>query len=45
MFQTLGLATERTRPLLEKLGNAYAALIFIGNCSIPVAIYVFHFGR
>jgi len=45
MFQTLGLATERTRPLLKKLGNAYAALIFAGNCAIPVAIYVFHYGR
>lgn len=38
MFQTLGLATERTRPLLKKLGNAYAALIFVGNCSIPLAV-------
>ena len=45
MFQTLGLATERTRPLFEKLGNAYAAIILIGNCSIPIAIYAFGYGR
>lgn len=45
MFQTLGLATERTRPLFEKFGKAYAALILIGNCSIPIAVYVFHYGR
>jgi succinate dehydrogenase / fumarate reductase cytochrome b subunit len=38
MFQTLGLATERTKPHVEKFGNAYAALIFLGNCSIPIAI-------
>lgn len=45
MFQTLGLATERSRPLLDTVGKAYAALIFLGNCSIPVAIYFFHLGR
>ena len=42
MFQTLGLATERTRPIFEKIGNAYAALILIGNCSIPLAVLL-HF--
>jgi succinate dehydrogenase / fumarate reductase, cytochrome b subunit len=45
MFQTLGLSTEKTRPLFTKLGKAYAALILIGNCSIPIAIYFFHYGR
>ncbi len=45
MFQTLGLATERTRPIFEKIGSAYAAIILIGNCSIPIAIYVFGYGR
>jgi succinate dehydrogenase / fumarate reductase, cytochrome b subunit len=38
MFQTLGLATARTWPLFQKVGIAYAALIFIGNCSIPISI-------
>ena len=39
MFQTLGLATQRTLPLFKLIGRAYAALIFIGNCSIPLAVY------
>lgn len=45
MFQTLGLNTEKTAPLFKKLGWAYALLILIGNCSIPIAIYVFGYGR
>ena len=45
MFQTLGLSTEKTRPLFEVVAKAYAALILIGNCSIPIAIYFFHYGR
>jgi succinate dehydrogenase / fumarate reductase cytochrome b subunit len=38
MFQTLGVATERTMPHFEKFGSAYAWLIFVGNISIPIAI-------
>lgn len=38
MFQTLGLVTARTWPLFQKLGIAYAAIIFIGNSSIPLAV-------
>lgn len=38
MFQTLGLATAKTWPLFQKLGVAYAAVIFIGNSSIPLAV-------
>ena len=45
MFQTLGLSTEKTRPMFEKIGKAYAALILIGNCSIPIAIYFFGYGK
>lgn len=45
IFQTLGLATHRTWPLFEKLGKAYALLILVGNCSIPIAILVFGYGR
>lgn len=45
MFQTLGISTEKTRPVFELIGKAYAALILIGNCSIPIAIYFFHYGR
>ncbi len=45
MFQTLGLSTEKTRPLFNLIAKGYAALILIGNCSIPIAIYVFHYGK
>lgn len=38
MFQTLGLTTARTWPVFKGLGVAYALLIFVGNCSIPVAV-------
>ncbi|WP_038170406.1 succinate dehydrogenase cytochrome b subunit [Verrucomicrobium sp. BvORR106] len=38
MFQTLGLATARSWPVFKALGLAYAAFIFIGNCSIPLAV-------
>ena len=44
MFQTLGLNTEKTAPFYHKVGWAYALLILVGNCSIPVAIYFFHYG-
>lgn len=40
MFQTLGLATQRTLPVFQFVGRAYAAIIFIGNCSIPLAVYL-----
>jgi succinate dehydrogenase / fumarate reductase cytochrome b subunit len=45
MFQTLGLGTDKTRPLFEKLGKAYALFILVGNCSIPIAIYCFNYPR
>ena len=45
LFQTLGLATNRTWPLFQKLGRAFALLILVGNCSIPVAIWLFGYGR
>lgn len=38
MFQTLGLATERNWPLIRRCGIAYALIILIGNCAIPIAI-------
>ena len=37
VFQTLGLRTERSWPLIRGLGYGYAALIFFGNISIPIA--------
>jgi succinate dehydrogenase / fumarate reductase cytochrome b subunit len=38
MFQTIGWSTERTRPWFRLLALGYAALIFVGNCSIPLAV-------
>jgi succinate dehydrogenase / fumarate reductase cytochrome b subunit len=43
--QTLGLNTEATDKLFAKLGKAFALLVLIGNCSIPVAIWLFGYGR
>ena len=37
VFQTLGLRTERSWPLIRAAGYGYAALIFFGNISIPIA--------
>lgn len=45
IFQTLGLATQQTWPIFQRLGQAYALLILVGNCSIPVAILFFGYGR
>ena len=45
MFQTLGLNTEKTAPFYQKVGWAYALLILAGNCSIPIAICFFGYGR
>lgn len=45
LFQTLGISTDKSEPLFKKLGHLFAGLILIGNCSIPVAIYFFHYGR
>ncbi len=45
IFQTLGLATQQTWPIFQKLGQAYAVLILVGNCSIPIAILFFGYGR
>ena len=45
MFQTLGLTNKKTWPLIDKAGKAYALFILVGNCSIPIAIWIFGFGR
>lgn len=45
LFQTLGIATDKSEPLFKKLGYLFAGLILIGNCSIPIAIYFFGYGR
>lgn len=45
LFQTLGFTTHRTAPVFKTLGHAYATLILVGNCSIPLAIWLFGYGR
>ncbi len=38
VFQTLGLRSEKTAAPIEWFGRAYAAFIFLGNISIPIAV-------
>jgi succinate dehydrogenase / fumarate reductase cytochrome b subunit len=45
MFQTLGLSTEKTRPGIQLFAYAYAILIFVGNCSIPLAVLMGYFNK
>lgn len=44
MFQTLGLRSQKTAMPIDALSYGYAALIWIGFVSIPVAINFFGFG-
>ncbi len=45
VFQTLGISTDKTEPMYGALARVFAAVILIGNCSIPIAIYFFGYGR
>jgi succinate dehydrogenase / fumarate reductase, cytochrome b subunit len=45
VFQTLGLRSNKSAAALQQLSIGYAAFIWIGFVSIPVAILVFGFGR
>jgi succinate dehydrogenase / fumarate reductase cytochrome b subunit len=45
IFQTLGLRSKKSAPLIEKLSKGYALVIWLGFLSIPLAIYFFKFGR
>ena len=38
MFQTLGLTTQKSRPLIECAGHALALALFAGNCLMPIAV-------
>lgn len=38
VFQTLGLSSPKSRPLIEAAGKAVALLLFAGNAFIPLAI-------
>lgn len=45
IFQTLGISTDKTEPAYGAFARIFAAVILIGNCSIPIAIYFFGYGR
>jgi len=40
LFQTVGLRNAKTRLPIELLSYGAAAVIFVGNCSIPLTIFV-----
>ncbi len=45
MFQTLGLRSKKSAPMITAISKGYAVLIWLGFISIPLAILVFKFGR
>ena len=38
IFQTLGLSTDKSWPVIRKAGTAFAIIIFLGFVSIPIAV-------
>lgn len=44
IFQTLGLRTKKTAGAITVLSKVYAAVIYLGFISIPLAILLFGFG-
>ena len=45
MFQTLGLRSKKSAPMINALSIGFAWVIYLGFISIPIAILVFKFGR
>lgn len=45
IFQTLGLRSRKSKGLIQLVSKGYALLIWVGFLSIPIAIFVFGFGR
>jgi succinate dehydrogenase / fumarate reductase cytochrome b subunit len=45
VFQTLGVRSEKTASIIKTIGSLYAVLIWAGFLSIPIAIFVFGYGR
>jgi succinate dehydrogenase / fumarate reductase cytochrome b subunit len=45
MFQTLGLRSKKSAGLIDLISKGYALVIWAGFLSIPIAIYIFKFGR
>ncbi len=44
-FQTLGFRSQRSKGLIDCFGKAYAVAIWLGFIVVPVAVFVFKFGR
>ena len=40
IFQSLGLRSKKTFGYFDKLARASALLVFLGNCAIPLAIWI-----
>lgn len=40
LFQTIGIRNVKTRNSIQTFSLVFAALIFIGNCSIPLSIWL-----
>ncbi|MDA0766754.1 MAG: succinate dehydrogenase cytochrome b subunit [Verrucomicrobia bacterium] len=45
VFQTLGFRSRKASTAIKIFGNLYALVIWIGFLSIPIAIFVFGYGR
>lgn len=45
IFQTLGVNSRKTRGPVELFSWGYSGIIWLGFISIPVAIFIFKFGR
>lgn len=45
MFQTLGLRSKKSAPIVTAISKGYAVLIWVGFISIPISILVFGYGR
>jgi succinate dehydrogenase / fumarate reductase cytochrome b subunit len=45
MFQTLGLRSKKSAPMVSFISKGFALVIWLGFISIPIAILVFGFGK
>ena len=44
IFQTLGFRSKKAASLIQQVSLGYSLFIWLGFISIPIAIWVFHFG-
>jgi succinate dehydrogenase / fumarate reductase, cytochrome b subunit len=44
-FQTLGFRSKRSQSLIQRFGWVYSIVIYLGFISVPIAVFVFKFGR